>query len=136
MIDPFVASSRWKMIKSSLDRIQDPILRESILENYRQRAEEDWGFCPGGKPVKKQTIQLDEYEQNLLKRIKTGKEYGVFQQNEDVMTEFKIRMKDFITKGGKFSDLPKELQNEHILKAYLDAIYEEMENCINFLEKN
>lgn len=136
MLDPFEASIRWKKIKEFTDKILDPVLKSSVLETYKQRAIDEWGYCPDGKPVKKQTIQLDEYENNLLKRIKAGKEYGVFVPDKSVNTEFRVKMRDYITKGGKFSDLPKELQNKHILRGYLNAIYGEMEDCITFLQNN
>lgn len=136
MLDPFEASVRWKKIKEFTDRIFDPVLKASILEVYKQRAEDEWGYCPDGKPVKKQTIQLDAYEADLLKRIKACQEYGVFMPDESVNTAFRVNMRDYVAKGGKFSDLPKELHNKHILRGYLNAIYSEMEDCITFLQNN
>ena len=131
----------WKWLKEQLNRISDPILKNTMLAELKRRAWNSWGYNPETAFVKKEPekIELDDWEQELVKDIEKAEQYQIdtrIEKREKTKNEFKIRMKDFITKGGKFSDLPKELQNEYILKAYLDAIYEEIENCVNFLEKN
>lgn len=131
----------WKWLKEQLNRISDPILKNAMLAEFKRRAWNLWGYNPETAFIKKEPekIELDDWEKELVKDIEKAEQYQIdtrVEKREKTKKEFKIRMKDFITKGGKFSDLPKELQNEHIAKAYLDAIYEEMENCINFLEKN
>ena len=138
MLNPFEVAKRWKYIKGQVNNIPDPLLRDAIMADYKNRAIAEWGYCPDNTQYKsiKQIPELDAYEENLLKRIKMAKEYGYFERDEKIEKEFKARMKEFITKGGKWNDLPKDLQNEFVLKSYLGTIYEQIEECINFLENN
>lgn len=138
MLDPYEATSRWKKILESVSRIQDPILQESFLAIYKERAIKEWGFCPDKKNYtkKEEKIVLEPWQEEILKKLKTAKEYGVWEKDEKIQVEFKSRMRDFVVSGGKFSDLPPELQNKTILEAYLDATILEMQDCITFLENN
>ena len=135
MLDPYEATNRWKKIVESVSRIQDPILQESFLATYKERAIREWGFCPDKKNYtkKEEKIVLEPWQQEIHDKLKTAKEYGVWELDEKTQAEFKSRMRDFVVKGGKFSDLPPELQNKHILNGYLDAIFEEMQDCMKKL---
>lgn len=127
----------WKWLKEQIKNIKDDVLRNSIMAEFRKRAMEEWGYNPDtGRLPKEQKIIFDEWEQELVKDIEKAEQYMLDTRKEkrqQTTIEFKNRMRDFITKGGKFSDLPKELQNEHILKGYLDVIYSEIDDCEKIL---
>ena len=137
MLDPYEATVRWKKIAESVSKIKDPILQESFLAIYKERAIKEWGFCPDKKNYtkKEEKIVLEPWQQEIYDKLKLAKEYGVWEKDKKTEAEFRIRMKDYITKGGKFSDLPQELQNKYTLDIYLTIMYEEIKNCIDFLEK-
>ena len=85
------------------------------------------------------TVELDDWEKDFVEDIKKAEQYQIdTRENKRQQTnvEFRNRMRDFVIKGGKFSDLPPELQNKTILEAYLDATILEMQDCITFLENN
>lgn len=136
MLDAFEATRRWKEIKSYTDKISDPVLKESIMAEYKARAIKEWGFCPDNTNYKPAQIELDDWEQDFLKRIKTSKEYGIFVKDEQVEKEAKIRMRNFIEKGGKYEELPDDLKNKHTLKLYFETLLEEIQNCEDFLKKD
>lgn len=136
MIDAFTAATRWKKITEYTNRIKDPVLKESILAEYQQRAIQEWGFCPDKSNYKPQKIELDPWQEQFLKKIKAGMEYGVFIKDEQTFKEARIRMADFIEKGGKFTDLPEDLQNIHIAKLYMDVMFEKIKECEDFLKKD
>lgn len=131
----------WKRLKDQLKQIGDPILRNALFAELKKRAWEEWGYNPETAYVKKQnaTVELDDWEKDFVEDIKKAEQYQVdTRENKRQQTnvEFKNRMRDFVVNGGKFSDLPPELQNKTILKAYLDATILEMQDCITFLENN
>lgn len=138
MLDPFEAVKRWKYIKEQVNNIPEPLLRDAIMEGYKNRAVAEWGYCPDNTKYKpmKQIPELDDYEKDLLKRIKMAKEYGYFERDKNIEKKAKNRMSDFIEKGGKYSDLPEDLQNKYIAKLYIDVMFKKIEECINILENN
>lgn len=136
MIDAFTAATRWKKIIEYTNRIKDPVLKESVLAEYQQRAIQEWGFCPDKNNYKPQKIELDPWQEQFLKKIKACMEYGVFIKDEQTFKEAHSRMDNFIEKGGKFSDLPEDLQNEHIAKLYVDVMFEKIKECEDFLKKD
>lgn len=128
----------YNELKKYLSKIIDKKTKNLYIDAIKLKCINCWGYCPDNTQYKsmKKIPELNAYEENLLKRIKMAKEYGYFERDEKIEKEFKARMKEFITKGGKWNDLPKDLQNEFILKSYLGTIYEQIEDCINFLENN
>lgn len=136
MIDAFTAAARWKKIIEYTNRIKDPVLKESILAEYQQRAIQEWGFCPDKNNYKPQKIELDPWQERFLNKIKACAEYGVFIKDEKTFNEAHARMGIFIERGGKFADLPEDLQNEHIAKLYMDVMLEKIKNCEDFLQNN
>lgn len=134
MIDAFEAARRWKKLKIEIDKIKDSILKESILAEYQQRAIQEWGFCPENKRYTQRKIELLPWEEVFLKKIKSCLEYGVFIVDEEVEKEARARMRDYISKGGMYSDLPEFLQNKAISDLYHDVLIEEIDLCIKSLE--
>lgn len=132
MLEPNVVSKRWKELVACINKIQDPTLKKSMMEYYKTKANEEWGYCPDGK-AQSVHIELPDDIKDIIKRIKTGLEYGFFPKDESVEQEAKIRMNDFINKGGKYSDLPKELQNGTIAKLYLSIMLDNIQKDIDFL---
>ena len=138
-LSPLEAATRWKKIQEFTNKITDPVLRESILAEYQQRAIDEWGFCPDGKEHKASKPELDPWQEAFLAKIKSAVEYGVFVVDEPTEKEAKARMRDFIEKGGKFSDLPEDLQNQHIAVLYMDTMLELIDiwkKNLEFLDKN
>lgn len=138
-LSPFEAATRWKKIQEFTNKITDPVLRESILAEYQQRAIDEWGFCPDNNEYKPQKIELEPWQEAFLKRIKSSVEYGVFVVDEQVEKEAKARMRDFIRKGGKYSDLPEDLRNQHIAVLYISTLLDEIrfwKDQLDFLEKD
>ena len=138
-ISPFEAATRWKKIQEFTSRIIDPVLKESILAEYQQRAIEEWGFCPDTKKYKRKKQELEPWQEAFLKKIKSAVEYGVFVVDEQVEKEARARMKQFIEQGNKFSDLPPDLQTTSMCQLYFDVLLKEIrywKEQLDFLEKN
>lgn len=128
MIDPMIASQMWKQIVEYTNKIQDKILRESILAVYQQRAIAEWGYCPDKTEYKKQEVKIeDPLVLEYMDKIKDCIEYGVFVKDEQVEKESVARMRDYIRRGGKYGDLPRDLQNETIKNLYLEAMIKEID---------
>lgn len=129
----------WKWLKSQLNLVRDKDLKNAMLAEFRMRAEKEWGYNPDTGYVKKQEdIVLDDWQKELLDDIEKAIEYEIdtrLGKREQTEKEARVRMLDFIRRGGKYSDLPEDLQNEVMLDLYLDVMLEEIKSCIEFLEK-
>ena len=132
----------WNKIKEHLEKIYDKKTQNLYRRAFLVRFMNTYGFNPE-KPVKTQkkalSVDLDDWEKEFVQDIQKAEQYQVdTRENKRQQTnvEFRNRMRDFVVKGGKFSDLPPELQNKTILEAYLDATILEMQECITFLENN
>lgn len=130
----------WKFLKSALKNIRDDVLRKSLFAEFRKRAFEEWGFDPETTKINKENkIELDDWEKEFVEDIEKTKAYELDirkEKREKTAAEAKNRMRQFIEGGGKYSDLPDYLQNKHIARLYLDTLFEEIQNCEDFLEKS
>lgn len=134
-------AQKWKYLKDCIARVSDKPLRNTMMAEFRKKANRDWGFNPDSKygVAKNESVELDSWEQDLVKDIEKAKQYQVdtrVKKRKQTEVEFKARMRDFVSKGGKFSDLPAELQNQTTLRGYLDAKCAEIDGCMSFLENN
>ena len=128
----------WKFLETQLALIRDPILRNSIFAEYKQRALKEWGYFPKTGQIAKQEIQLDDWEKEFVEDIRKTQEFELDvrkEKREKTAKEAKARMLDYVRKGGRFVDLPEDLKNKHIWNLYYEACKEEIDSCIDFLEK-
>ena len=129
----------WKWLKSQLNLVRDKDLKNAMLAEFRIRAEKEWGYNPDTGFVKKSNdVVLDDWQKELVDDVEKAIEYEIDTRKgkrEQTEKEARARMKDYIQKGGKYSDLPEELQNETIRDLYFDVLFEEMKICEEFLEK-
>lgn len=133
-ISPFEAASRWKKIKEYTNKITDPILRESVLADFQQRAIDEWGFCPDNNQYKAKKPDLEPWVEAFLEKVKKAVEYGVFKVDEQVEKEARARMRVFVERGGDYTDLPEYLQTPDIAMLYMDAMLELIKECQEQLE--
>ena len=114
----------WKFLKQQLARVIDPILRNTMLAEFRQRARNEWGFDPdNGKLAQDEDIVLNDWEQGLVQDMELRKAYGVDPRKakrEHEIKEARARMRLFIERGGSLSDIPDEIRTPYITQMYLD----------------
>lgn len=125
MINPQEASRAWKYLTDSCDKIQDPVLRQSYLAVFKQRAIQEWGFCPDNtniKPKEYTENDLPPLERFMYDKLQSALEYGVWERDEELEKENLRYMKYLIDKGYTFWDLPKEHQNDTIKELYFKAL--------------
>lgn len=125
----------WKFLKDQLKLVKDPVLKNVMLAEFRKKAVRDWGFDPETSNLNKQVV-LDDWEKELVEDVNDFKTFGYdnrVEKRKKEKEEAKARMGDFIEKGGKLSDLPDYLQNEHTTNLYLEVMAEKIDDCVNFL---
>lgn len=125
MIDPQQASQSWKFLVESCNKIQDPTLRKSYLAAFKQRALEEWGFCPddtGIKPKEYTADDLPPLERLMYDKLQMAMEYGVWERDEQLEQENIRYMKSLIDKGWTFWDLPEDQQNDTTRELYFKAL--------------
>lgn len=116
----------WKKIETMCEKIIDPILRNSILGELSARAEREWGYCPTNKKIDNKPT-FEDWEQALVNCIEVSEQYGVLllkdrEYSEQIHLENQKWMLDFIRRGGAYTDLPEEVQNEYTLEIYSQAL--------------
>ena len=126
----------WKFLESQIALISDPILKNSIFAEYKQRALKEWGYFPKTGQIAKQKIELDDWEKEFVEDIRKAKVYEIdtrVKKREKEYAEAEVRMGDFIEKGGSWKDLPEYLQNKYTAKLYLETLLKKVNECENFL---
>lgn len=132
----------WKYLESQIALIRDPILKNSIFSEYKQRALKEWGYFPKTGQIVKQKIELDNWEKEFVEDIKKAEIYEVdtrIKKREQTKKEAKARMKDFISKGGNLKDIPDDVRSNTIEKLYYECLLEYgdeiMEEADRFIKK-
>lgn len=115
-------------LKNYLSKIKDKKTQNLYLEAIRLKMINSFGYCPDKTEYKKQEVKIeDPLILEYLDKVKVCIEYGVFVKDEKVEKEALARMRYYIRKGGKYSDLPSDLQNDTIKGLYLDAMIKELD---------
>lgn len=115
----------WKFLKQQLARVQDPILRNTMLAEFRQRALSEWGFDPdNGKLAQDEDIVLTDWEQDLLQDIERFQTYGIKNKArmKAVEAEAIENMRQFIRDGGSLADIPADIRSPHIDELYYECL--------------
>lgn len=132
-------ATKWKWLKSQLSLIRDEDLRKVMMAELRKRAYEEWGFDPETTKINSvRKIELDDWEREFVEDIKKAEIYELdtrIEKRKKERAEAKIRMADFIEKGGSLKDLPEDLQNQYTTRLYLEVLGEKIEECENFFKK-
>lgn len=122
-------------LKNYLSKIKDKKTQNLYLEAIRLKMINSFGYCPDKTEYKKQEVKIeDPLILEYLDKVKDCIEYGVFVQDENVKKESVARMRDYIRRGGKYSELPSNLQNETIKNLYLDAMIKEIDEIAEEIE--
>ena len=124
MLDPMEATRRWKTLLQMLNKISDPMLKESMLAMFRSRAIEDWGFCPdnSGKVKPYDASMLPPMQSLIYEKLQSCKDYGVWEQDPELDKACLNKMLNLIDRGYTYFDLPDYLQCPTILDLYLKAL--------------
>lgn len=126
MVNEKVAA--WKWLSESLKRIQDPILRNSMLAELKQRALKEWGYFPGtGMLAKKEPVILDDWEQELVSDIKKAQDFEIdtrAEKRNQTAKEAHARMMQLIVSGGTLADIPDDIRSDTIDKLYYQCLME------------
>lgn len=122
-------AQRWKWLKAQVNLVQDRTLRNAMMAEFRKRALRDWGFDPenGRINTKTESVELDQWEQELVDDINDFKSFGYntrAEKQKKEAKEAKARMLDFISKGGCLKDIPEDVRTDTIVKLYYECLNE------------
>lgn len=126
-LTPSQQAQAWKQLKGMVAKVEDPILRNAMMAEFRKRAIRDWGYCPDDKYsiAKKDTVELGDWEKELLKDIQKAELFELDTRAEKRETERKELEKNmyfFIKDGGSLTDIPPEIRTDTVVDAYLRAV--------------
>ena len=121
MMNPEEKARRWRWLESLIDKIQDPVLRNSYLYELSERAKRDWGYCPSNRKIEEPELVLEDWEQEFLEEVKIAAEYGVAPNEPSKGAWFS--MMDFIRHGGELSDIPDDIRSDTIDKLYTECLF-------------
>ena len=116
----------WKQLKEMVAKVEDPTLRNAMMAEFRNRAINEWGYCPDDRNATRRDIPaLDSWERDLLDDIKKAQTFGVdtrAQKREAERKELEKNMYFFIKDGGSLTDIPLEIRTETVVDAYLRVL--------------
>lgn len=115
----------WKFLKQQLARVIDPILRNTMLAEFRQRALSEWGFDPdNGELAQDDDLVLQDWEQDLLQDIERFQTYGIKNKTKMKAVEAEAieNMRQFIRNGGTLADIPADIRSPYIDELYYECL--------------
>ena len=122
MLDPMVAAQRWKTLMVMVERVQDPILRECMINNFRNRAKLEWGYSPDGVVARAEEVKPETPAQVAIhEKIKECAEYGVWKHDEEVDRAAMANMMAYVRAGGKLEEIPSHLRCDAIDRMYREC---------------
>lgn len=132
----------WKFLKEQTAKIQDPILRNSMMAEFRKRALNEWGFDPeSGDLPTINDIKTDEWEKDFLEDLQIAQKFNIDTREEKRKkeeTELRGNLRLMIINGETLADIPDDIRAPHIEKIYLEELYkygDELCKCADDLTK-
>lgn len=115
----------WKWLERMLEKVQDPVLRNTMRLDFMKRARDEWGYCPVDTQLYKSeddVPELEDWEQEILDRINAYLEYGVDIRTEEEKQRLEAQtlnnMVEFIDSGGTYWDIPEDIRCDHLKEIY------------------
>ena len=112
----------WKILEEKVNKIEDEVLRGAYLGEFARRAEEEWGYCPSKKKIKKKEVELEDWQKEFLEDMEVGLKYGVCVKNEEMRKENFLFMWRFVRDGGSLSDIPAEIRSKYVDELYYECL--------------
>lgn len=119
----------WRQLKEWVSKVQDPLLRNAMMAEFRSRALRDWGYDPEtGRPPKEDELLLTDWERDLLDDIKKAQAFGLdinyIRKDKRAAEEKELEknMYFFIKDGGSLADIPPEIRTDTVVDAYLRVL--------------
>lgn len=127
----------WKQLKEWVSWIQDPLLRNAMMAEFRNRAINEWGYCPDDRnSTRSDKPALDEWERDFMNGLESYQEFGVdtrTAEREQETKEARARMRMFVEEGGSLSKIPENIRTPFITKLYYEALHDVGDQLINRL---
>lgn len=114
----------WSELEQMIEKIQDPVLRKSMLSEMAMRARAEWGYCPSDKEIPDPELVLEEWEQKFLDELSVAQAYGVVPWDDSVGGENKRWMMGFVRSGGELSMLPEDVRCSYVDSLYTECLLE------------
>ena len=115
----------WRWLETMLEKVKDPLLKNTMRLEFMRRARDEWGFCPIDTQLYQQqdeVPELTEAEQAIMDRINAYLEYGVDIRTEEEKQRLEAQtlnnMIDFIDKGGTYWEIPEDIRCDHLKEIY------------------
>ena len=130
----------WKFLKEQTSKVQDPILRNTMMAEFKKRALREWGFNPeDGALYQGDESDLDPWEKEFVNDINDTVTYGIdTREDKRKETEKQARasMRQMIRNGETIADIPEDIRTPHIEKLFLEELHnygKELNQCENDL---
>lgn len=129
----------WKFLVTNIAKISDPILRNAVLADYKRRALDTWGYCPGDGTVAEPIApQLTDDEQELLHDVQMVAMFNAdvcADKREQIERETVARMRMFVADGGDINQIPDEVRSAEIDALYWRCLHEYGEDLCDRLDE-
>lgn len=114
----------WKFLKEQTSKVQDPILRNVMMAEFKKRALKEWGFNPDDASIYQgDESDLGSWEKEFVNDINDTLTYGIdTREDKRSETEKQARasMRQMIRNGETLADVPDDVRTPYIEKLFLD----------------
>ena len=119
----------WNALKEILGKIHDYKTRVVYYKALLARACAEWGLNPEkpGQPIQNESVKLDDWEKEFVEDINDTIVFGIDvrkEKRQQADQEAKMRMLQFIERGGYLLDIPDDIRTDTIEKLYYDCLLE------------
>ena len=129
----------WNWLKRQVDSIDDMILRNTLMAEFRQRAISEWGFDPtNGRLATGEEVELNDWEKEFLQDIRDTAKYGFNTRAEKQKQTHKValaNMRIFIDQGGTLADIPEHIRTKPIQDLYHEALYRNIDETMELADE-
>lgn len=132
----------WKFLKEQTSKVQDPILRNAMVAEFRKHAMNEWGFDPeSGDLPTINDIKTDEWEKDFLEDLQIAQKFNVDTREDkrsEIEKQARASMRQMIRNGETLDDIPEDIRTPHIEKLFLSEMLnhaDELIKCADDLTK-
>lgn len=131
----------WKFLMDQTSRFVDANVRRAVVQEFRERAQREWGWVPDGTVLDVKP-ELNPEEEEFYKQIQAAIRYGIDIHEDErpkVNQEFASNMWEYVRDGGTLAGIPEDIRTPVVEEEFfkmLDIIGNDaMSSADNVLNK-
>lgn len=117
----------WKFLKEQTSKVQDPILRNAMMAEFKKRAMNEWGFDPETSNLSQGTSDnLTPWQKEFADDIQDTVSYGIDvreEKRQKTLDETRKNMREYVRTGNSLADIPEDIRTPYIQRLYFEELF-------------